>query len=56
MDPTKEYDTFNCGTGCRGPAHLVKCLVCGAEYHVGLVHFCSIDPHYSSLGVQVINP
>jgi hypothetical protein len=29
-----------CSTGCRANYHMIECLNCGNEYHIGLVHYC----------------
>lgn len=30
----------NCGTGCLDPEHMIKCFICKAKYHIGIIHFC----------------
>jgi hypothetical protein len=42
-------DYSNCGTGCRDPKHMQKCLKCGAEYHIGLLHQCSTNARINPL-------
>jgi len=39
-------DIEHCGTGCRDPKHMAKCVKCGAEYHIGTIHHCptSVTP------------
>ncbi len=36
----------NCPTGCREKDHMIKCFRCGAEYHIGIMHFCPTGCYY----------
>lgn len=39
----------DCYTGCRKKEHMFRCVNCGAEYHIGTVHFCPTGVAYFPL-------